>query len=169
MSCKSFARSGTRRWPSAAVAGAARSDFFGVERNGFEAGATASKLHLATAENVTLRERAEHLQARLDHLTRMMFGRRSERLVDPAQNHLFTDGEEEAQADEPVETETLTYERKKPRGGGRKPIDPRLRRVEVRHELPAEELTDPVTGSCFTVDPSQRSWLPIVRRRSHST
>ena len=109
-------------------------------------GATASKLHLATAENVTLRERAEHLQARLDHLTRMMFGRRSERLVDPAQNHLFTDGEEEAQADEPVETETLTYERKKPRGGGRKPIDPRLRRVEVRHELPAEELTDPVTG-----------------------
>ena len=133
-----LAHSGTRRWPRSSVAKP-------TEATAPELGATASKLHLATAENVTLRETAEHLQARLDHLTRMMFGRRSERLVDPGAEPPVHDGEAEAQADEPAAPTPCASEQRSPRAAG-KQIDPRLRRVEIRHELPAEELTDPVTG-----------------------
>ena len=85
-------------------------------------------------------------------LTNQMFGRRSERFADPSQHPLFTDGVDEAAEMAGVSAAAdeagapACKGKKKRRGGGRRPIDPELPRVEIRHELSADELSDSETG-----------------------
>ena len=106
-------------------------------------------------------EVAQDAQARLAYLERKLFGRQSERFVDPNQRELVftTDGEDEACAEgaegdgqtpstaaDASKTETITVTRRKRGGGGRQKIDPRLKRIDVEHTLPADQLIDPDSG-----------------------
>ena len=105
-------------------------------------------------------EVAHDAQARLAYLERKLFGRQSERFVDPNQQELVftTNGEDEAEevddgqtlptaADaSKTEARTITVTRRKRGGGGRQKIDPRLKRIDIEHTLPADQLIDPGTG-----------------------
>ena len=76
----------------------------------------------------------EKLRFEIDVLKRSVFGKRSEKYVDPNQMELFNEVEEIEVKKEAEDTETISYERKKSRGK-RKPLSKDLPRREVIHDL----------------------------------
>lgn len=98
-------------------------------------------------ENVGLREKLELLQAQVDDLLRRVYGRRSERFVDPNQRDLFEEilnlpevlrGSLE---EKPQEREKIEYERKRPQKRGPKPIPEHLPRDVERLDPEESERT----------------------------
>ncbi len=79
------------------------------------------------------------LQGQVAWLTRQMFGRKSERLPDPKQGHLFEPLEEEAGDEAKPKTETVQYERRVPERGKRKPIPDHLPRRDKVYDLPEDQ------------------------------
>lgn len=87
--------------------------------------------------------------AQLAYLQRMVFGRKAERFEDPNQQTLFTDGAHEAAAPPPVDEVAVPAHTRKKRGGGRMTISDNLPCVDIVHELPEQDLVDPVTGKAL--------------------
>lgn len=94
-----------------------------------------SQLHAQHLEIQSQSERIQELEQQLDWLKRQVFGRKSERLVViPGQADLFPS---EALAETPppsVETETVTYERRKPK---RSPLPKDLPRERIELDVEA--------------------------------
>jgi len=110
-----------------------------------------STINQQSATITALGEDNHKLQGQVAWLNRQQFGRKSERYEDPNQQTLTfaTDGAEEASHDEPADSQTITYDRKKPasRGRGkRQPIPADLPRVERIFDLPEDQKTDSATG-----------------------
>lgn len=97
----------------------------------------------------TWKLKAEKLQAEIEDLMRRLYGRRSERFVDPNQRDLFESGllkfeEEGTTAPEPAdppkeEEELLTYKRRRPKRRGPKPLPDHLPRDRVEIDPPESE------------------------------
>jgi transposase len=77
----------------------------------------------------------EQLRKELKELKRLIFGKKSERFETqqlPGQLQLELEGEEqEKEKQQPVETQKITYERKKKRQGGRQPLPEDLPRTQI--------------------------------------
>ena len=89
-------------------------------------------------KNEQLEARVLSLQEQLNLALARRYAASSEKLS-PDQIRLFDEAEVETQATEPTEDETVTVPGHTRRKRGRKPLPETLPRVEVVHELPAEE------------------------------
>lgn len=86
----------------------------------------------------------QDLHARIDYLTRRLFGPRAERF-DPNQLHLFQNLEAPAPEALPVEKEVPSKSKRK--GHGRKPLPKDLPRTRVEHDVTPEEKVCPGCGA----------------------
>ena len=84
-------------------------------------------------------ERIETLEQQLEWLKRQVFGRKSERLVLPGQAELF----EEAVPEEAEPTETIAYERRRPK---RAPLPKHLPRERIEIDVAPEDQHCPCCG-----------------------
>ncbi len=89
-------------------------------------------------ENIGLREKVVVLQGQVQDLLRRVYGRRSERFVDPNQRDLFEEILElpdtlvQVTAQNPEELQKIEYERRAPKKRGPKPLPEHLPRDVVR-------------------------------------
>jgi len=81
------------------------------------------------------------LEEKVRTLTEALFGKKSEKTKIDEGPSLFDEAEYiiNTNKEPPVETETVTYVRKKPKKGGRKPIPDHFPRTEVVLDIPEEE------------------------------
>jgi transposase len=94
----------------------------------------------ANAAYEALKQENDLLRQELDRYRRYVYGRRSERLDDPGQGHLFelADGDEEAPPPEPEATTPVTPRKPRP---SRAPDFSRLPHVRIEHDLPEADKT----------------------------
>lgn len=91
------------------------------------------------------------LENQIEKLLRQLYGRRSERFIDPNQLMLFDENdlkalEQEARERQRDEKLAAKNPAKKPPGHGRKPIPDHLPREIIRHELPLPDRACPCCG-----------------------
>jgi len=87
----------------------------------------------------------EKQEGQIAWLTRQIFGRKSERLMDSS-HPLFPESvEAQGVSDVPAEKETIIYKREKP-GGKRQAIPDHLPRVDRVYDLPEDQKVCPATG-----------------------
>lgn len=89
-----------------------------------------------------LSETVSKQQSQIAWLTRQVFGRTSERLARDEEPGLFAGldaSADEADAADPTETQTVTYQRRSPQRGKRTPIPDDLPRYERVHDLPEDQ------------------------------
>jgi len=94
----------------------------------------------ANAAYEALKQENDRLRQELDRYRRYVYGRRSERLDDPGQGHLFelADGVEEAPPPEPEATMPATSRKPRP---SRRPDFSRLPHVRIEHDVPEADKT----------------------------
>jgi transposase len=94
----------------------------------------------ANAAYEALKQENDRLRQELDRYRRYVYGRRSERLDDPGQGHLFelADGVEEATPPEPEATTPAATRKPRP---SRRPDFSRLPHVRIEHDVPEAEKT----------------------------
>ena len=106
---------------------------------------TTVELHLQTiARQAEAQRKLEH---QIEQILRRLYGRKSERFIDPGQLTLFDADDLKALCQEAVEDE---QEAKKPRhkrrGHGRRPLPDHLPREVIRHEVAEPERNCPCCG-----------------------
>ena len=106
---------------------------------------TTVELHVQTIARQT--ENQRKLEHQIEQLLRRLYGRKSERFIDPGQLTLFDADDLKALCQEAVEDE---QEAKKPRhkrrGHGRRPLPDHLPREVIRHEVAEPERNCPCCG-----------------------